>query len=89
VRIENYEETRLIIYTDEKKPVLVALGPTGYLESQPNVLHTGEKVTVTGSQVIVDDTPLLIATKISKGNEQLQLRDKQGNPMWFGWKKIK
>ena len=89
VRIENYEETRLIIYSDEKKPVLVALGPTGYLESQPNILHTGDKVTVTGSQVVVDDTPLLVATKIRKGKEELQLRDKQGNPLWFGWKKIK
>jgi len=89
VRIENYAESRLIIYTDAKKPVLVALGPTGYLESQPNILRTGNKVTVTGSMVVVDDTPLLIATQVKEGNEELQLRDNEGHPMWIGWKRIK
>ena len=89
VRVEYYEESRLIIYTDAKKPVLVALGPTGYLESQPNVLRPGNKVTVTGSRVIVDDTPLLIATKIKEGNEELRLRDNEGHPIWIGWQQIK
>jgi len=89
VRVEYYEESRLIIYTDAKKPVLVALGPTGYLESQPNVLRPGNRVTVTGSRVIVDDTPLLVATKIKEGNEELRLRDNEGHPIWIGWQQIK
>jgi sporulation protein YlmC with PRC-barrel domain len=89
VRVEYYEETRLIVYTDAKKPVLVVLGPTGYLESQPTILRQGNRVTVTGSEITVDDTPLLIAKNISEGNGELQLRDNAGHPMWLGWKQIK
>jgi len=89
VRVEYYEESSLIIYTDAKKAVLVALGPTGYLESQPNVLRPGNRVTVTGSRVIVDDTPLLITTKIREGKEELRLRDNEGHPIWIGWQQMK
>ena len=89
VRVEYYEETRLVVYTDAKKPVLVVLGPTGYLESQPTILRQGNRITVTGSEVTVDDTPLLIAKSIREGNEELQLRDNAGHPMWLGWKRIK
>ena len=39
--------------------------------------------------IVVDDTPLLIATQVKEGNEELQLRDNQGHPMWIGWKRIK
>jgi osmotically-inducible protein OsmY len=40
-------------------------------------LKPGNKVTVTGSRVIADDTPYLIATKIKEGNEEMQIRDKE------------
>ena len=65
------------------------LAPTGYLENQPKVLRPGNRVTVTGSEVTVDDTPLLIATDIKEGTEELQLRDNEGHPLWIGWKRIK
>jgi hypothetical protein len=44
---------------------------------------------VTGSRIILDDTPFLIATKIKEGNEELQVRDNEGHPIWVGWKQIK
>jgi len=89
VKIQYYEEIMLILYTDAKKPVLVALGPTGYFEGQRKVLKPGNKVTVTGSRVIADDTLYLIATKIKEGNEEMQVRDKEGHPIWMGWTQIK
>jgi sporulation protein YlmC with PRC-barrel domain len=89
VKVEYYENLRLVIYTDAKKPVLVALGPIGYFEGQPKDLKVGNKVTVTGSRIILDDTPFLIATKIREGKEELRLRDNQGHPLWIGWQKIK
>jgi sporulation protein YlmC with PRC-barrel domain len=79
---------RLIIYSNAKKPVLVALGPDEYFEGQEKLLKPGVKVTVTGSSVIVDDTPFLIATKIKGGNEELQIRDDKGHPVWMSWQKI-
>jgi sporulation protein YlmC with PRC-barrel domain len=88
LKIEFHEGLRLIIYSDAKKPVLVALGPNEYFEGQERLLRPGLKVTVTGSRVIVDDTPFLIATKIKEGSEQLQIRDNEGHPIWMGWQKI-
>jgi len=89
VKIEDYQELRLIIYTDAKKPVMVALGPIDYFAGQEKVLQPGNMVTVTGSKVTVDGTPLMIATKIIDGNEEMQLRDNEGNPIWMAWKQIK
>jgi len=89
VKVEFNEGLKLIVYTDMKKPVLVALGPAGYFESQEKILRPGDKITVTGSRVVVDDTPFLIATKIKEGKEELQLRDNEGHPIWIGWKQIK
>jgi sporulation protein YlmC with PRC-barrel domain len=89
VKVEFNKVMKLLIYTDTKKPVLVALGPTGYFESQEKILKPDDKITVTGSRIILDDTPFLIATKIKEGNEELQVRDNEGHPIWVGWKQIK
>jgi sporulation protein YlmC with PRC-barrel domain len=89
VRIEYSAGTRLMIYTDQKKPVLVTLGPTDYFTGQGRILKTGDKITVTGSKVVVDDTPYIIATKVKTKNKELTLRDKKGEPVWLGWKPIK
>ena len=89
VTVKYYDELRLIIYTDEKKPVLVALGPIDYFAGQNKVLKAGNRVTVTGSMITVDDTPLMIATKIKEGNEEMQVRDNGGHPIWMGWRKTK
>jgi sporulation protein YlmC with PRC-barrel domain len=89
VKIKYGEMENLIIYTDAKKPVMIALGPTGYFEGQAKALKPGNRVTVTGSMVVVDDTPILIATKIKEGNEELLLRDNEGHPIWLGWQQIK
>ena len=89
VKVEYYAGVRILLYTDAKKPILAVLGPVGYLESQEKVLQIGNTVTLTGSKVTLDDTPFIIATKIREGNEEMQLRDNQGHPIWLGWKKIK
>ena len=80
--------TRLIIHSGPKKFLLVHLGPPWYIRGERNRLKPGTKVTATGSMVTVDDTPFMIATKLQVGNEKLQLRDKDGNPIWVGWRKV-
>ena len=89
LKVEYYEQIRLMLYTDAKKPVMVYLGPIGFFESQGKVMKRGDQVTVTGSILTIDDTPIMVATSIQEGNEELQLRDKEGHPTWIGWKKIK
>lgn len=88
LKVEVHDGLRLIIYSDAKKPVLVALGPDEYFEGQEKLLKPGVKISVTGSSVIIDDTPFLIATKIKGGNEELQIRDAKGHPVWMSWQKI-
>ncbi|MEJ2726310.1 MAG: PRC-barrel domain-containing protein, partial [Deltaproteobacteria bacterium] len=83
------EGTRLIIHSGAKKFLLVQLGPPWYIDGERNRLKPGTKVTATGSLVTVDDTPLMIATMLEVGNEKLKLRDKEGNPIWVGWRKVK
>jgi sporulation protein YlmC with PRC-barrel domain len=89
LKVEFNEGLRLVIYSDAKQPVLVALGPNEYFGGEEKLLRPGDKVTITGSRVIVDDTPFLIATKVKEGNEQLKIRDNEGHPLWMGWQKIK
>jgi sporulation protein YlmC with PRC-barrel domain len=89
VKVRYYDELRLIIYTNAKKSVLVALGPTDYFVGQNKMLKVGDTVTVTGSMITEDDTPLMIATRIKEGNEEMQVRDNEGYPIWMGWKKVK
>lgn len=89
VRVEYRAGIKLMIFTDAKKPVVADLGPAGYFENQGRVLTPGNIVTLTGSMITVDDTPLMIATTIREGNFELRLRDEEGYPLWFGWKKIK
>lgn len=89
VRIEYNEQIRLMLYTDAKKPVLVDVGPTGYFESQGKIMKRGDQVTVTGSMVTIEETPIMVATTIQEGNEELHLRDNDGYPVWIDWKKIK
>ena len=65
------------------------LGPTGFFESQGRLLKRGDRITVTGSMVIIRSAPIVIATSIQEGDEELQLRDEEGYRVWIGWKKIK
>ena len=88
LKVEFNGGLRLVIYSDAKKPVLAALGPNEYFAGEEKLLRPGDKITVTGSRVIVDDTPILIATKVQEGNEQLKIRDNEGHPLWMGWQRI-
>jgi hypothetical protein len=67
----------------------IFLGPTGYFESREKVSKPRNRLTVTGSTVVVNDTAFMIANTIKEGNEELQVRDNEGHPIWIGWKQIK
>jgi hypothetical protein len=38
--------------------------------------------------VTVKNEPLMIAVTVKRGNAVLRLRDQEGIPVWFGWKKM-
>jgi hypothetical protein len=82
-------QMRLTVFVNKKEILPVYLGPAYYLVGpwQAKHLKLGDDVTVMGSLVKVKDEPLMIAASVRRGNTVLRLRDQEGNPEWFGWKK--
>jgi hypothetical protein len=65
----------------------VHLGPAWYVENQDVRIDRGDKVEVLGSRISFDGKPAIIAAEVKKGNAVLVLRDKEGSPMWSGWRR--
>jgi hypothetical protein len=61
----------------------VHLGPAWYLGQQELQLQAGDEVEVTGSRVVWDDEPMMIAAEIRRGDQVLTLRDRDGFPVWM------
>ena len=76
----------LILKTD-KETIPVHLGPAWYIEHQDTKLEPGDKVEVTGSRILSEGKPALIAAEVKKGDETLKLRDDRGFPFWAGWRR--
>jgi hypothetical protein len=67
-----------------KAPIEVHLGPARYLAKQPLQIAPNDSVTVTGSRVMLDGKPALIAAEVKKGDQVMKLRDANGVPAWSG-----
>ena len=82
-------EIRLTVFTDKKEVLSVYVGPAFYIagSEQPKHFKIGDQVTVSGSQGTRGGEAFIIAITVTRGNEILRLRDKDGNPEWIGWKK--
>jgi len=65
----------------------VHLGPAWYIENQEVRIERGDKVEVLGSRITFDGKPAIIAAEVKRGNAVLVLRDKEGFPMWSGWRR--
>lgn len=61
--------------------ISVHLGPAWFVENQELVIQPGDTLEATGSRVIFDGAPALIARTVAKGEEELVLRDEAGFPM--------
>lgn len=62
----------------------VHVGPSWYLAKENMVLTAGDQITIKGSQVSQNNRSFFIAQEITKGNQVLILRDKDGIPLWRG-----
>jgi hypothetical protein len=64
------------------------LGPTWFIDNQELQLKANDRVTVTGSRVLVNGKPTLIATEVKRGNDTLKLREPDGTPRWVAWRQV-
>ena len=90
VKVKYYDELRLIIYTDAKKPVLVALGPIDYFVGQNKMLKVGDTVTVTEAvsarKVYLSKTYTLSGSNTVEVARRVREEVKQLNAeMWSGY----
>jgi hypothetical protein len=65
----------------------VHLGPAWFIENQDIKVEPKDKVEILGSRITFDGKPAVIAAKIKKGDETLELRDENGFPVWCGWRR--
>lgn len=95
VKVESFREPafgmalQLLVYTGQKQIQRVYLGPTRYIVGAglERRFRAGDEVTVSGSQVTLNDEPYILATTVKRGNGVLLLRKNDGVPAWVGWTK--
>jgi len=73
--------TTLVLRTDQGS-LEVHLAPAWYLQQQNITLKAGDPLEVTGSQVTLENKPIIIAREITVDGRVLKLRDEQGLPLW-------
>jgi hypothetical protein len=71
----------------DQETISVHLGPAWYIDNQDTKIEANDKLIVKGSRVTFDGKPALIAAEVVKGDEVLRLRDKDGIPVWAGWRR--
>ncbi len=75
------EMERLTLKTD-RESLMIILGPNWYLAQQGLKISALDRLEVTGSRVPLDGKSALLAQKVKRGNQVLELRDQTGRPKW-------
>ncbi len=71
---------------DEDYDLTVHLGPGWYIDNQDTEVKRGDSVTVAGSRIVLEGEPAIIAAEVTLGNKVLRLRERDGMPVWVGWR---
>jgi len=64
--------------------IAVHVGPNWFLEKQGLAIAQGDELEVTGSRVVFEGAPVIIAAQIKKGDQTVRLRKDSGVPVWSG-----
>jgi len=70
----------------DQETFVVHLGPSWFIKNQDLKIAPKDTIEVTGSKIMFQGKPTIIATEIVKGDQVLKLRDKNGIPVWAGWR---
>jgi len=67
----------------EKATIPVHMGPGWYVEKQGVTIAAGDKVEVTGSRIMYQGKPAIIAAEVKKGDQILKMRNANGEALWL------
>ena len=88
--VPGYAEGISILVKSGKNLREVELGPTWFVGRQQTNINLGEKVTVTGAPLILDNRQrVVVARQIKRGKQILALRDATGTPYWDARRKTR
>src|SRR6266446_4292292 len=62
-----------LMLQSEKETIAVQLGPAWYIDKQTPRIEANDTIMVTGSRVMMDGRPAIVAADITIGNELLNL----------------
>jgi hypothetical protein len=92
INVERITQTRArycgihLTVKTENEEIYVHLGPAWYIDSLDMVVSKDDTLEVTGSRIIFDGKPAIIASILEKRDQILKLRDEIGIPVWRGWR---
>ena len=81
----SFQGVHLLVKTN-KETVEVHLGPSWYLENRDFKVAPKDQIAILGSRINFDGEAI-IARQITKGENTLILRDRNGYPLWRGWRR--
>ncbi len=71
-----------ITVKSEAGPIEVHLAPAAFMKQYEIKFRKDDDVTVTGSQIILEGKPALMARSVVVGNDTYNFRDNNGRPLW-------
>ncbi len=72
----------LHIRSDTGETHFVHAGPLDYVSKQDFFVVNGDRVTVTGAPARAEDGSAILAARIAKDDQELQVRNREGKPLW-------
>lgn len=84
-RIQGVGEGVHMTIVSDSGPVLVHLAPRSHLDKKGLTINQGDQVKVEGKRVFADGREIVLARTVKIGeNDQVELRDDDGRPVWEG-----
>ncbi len=71
-----------VVIKTSQGSLMVPLGPGWFLAEKKFAVKAGDTLEATGSKVILNNQPALIAREVKVNGQTLTLRDAQGFPRW-------
>jgi hypothetical protein len=79
------EGVHLVVKSSDET-ILVHVAPENFLKEMGTTFNKGDVVEVVGCKIKASDgTDELLARQVTKGTDELQVRDKKGKPVWTTW----